>query len=120
MEFQNPFVFIANTLYKSVSGSRSEHKLKAMKNIKTIIGILFLGLMTQLSFAGGGGSIKGNLVDEIGGAVMFANVFFYEGGALRGDVSEPARVVAPINVNGFNLIWTLLALGPESIIMSIL
>ena len=40
--------------------------------------------------------------------------------ARNGEVSKPARVVAPINVNGFKLICTDRALGPLSNIMSIL
>ncbi|MNL13228.1 hypothetical protein D3C87_1341310 [compost metagenome] len=40
--------------------------------------------------------------------------------ALKGEVNSPERVVAPINVNGFNDICTERALGPVSSMISIL
>ena len=39
--------------------------------------------------------------------------------ALRGDVSKPLRVVAPMSVKGLRDICTLRAPGPLSIMMSI-
>jgi len=59
-----------------------------MKNLKLYFSTFLLILFTQLSFAGGGGSIKGNIIDPADGGVIGANVYFYEGGVLRGDVTD--------------------------------
>ncbi|MBD80833.1 MAG: hypothetical protein CL840_18095 [Crocinitomicaceae bacterium] len=56
--------------------------------MKKTISILFLFLASQLLFAGGGGSIKGNLIDPDGRSIIGATVFLYEGGTLRGTASD--------------------------------
>lgn len=59
--------------------------MKIWKTLSVAIGLM---IGTLPAFSGGGGTIKGNILDEFGQPVPMANVFVYEGGKLRGTSSD--------------------------------
>lgn len=59
-----------------------------MKAVRTTLFILILSGFAWPLFAGGGGTIKGNILDEFNQPVQFANVFLTVAGDLRGAVTD--------------------------------
>jgi hypothetical protein len=58
--------------------------------MRTLRAFIFLAIMSFSAqiMASGGGTLKGNLVDEFNQPVPMAHVFYYEGGELRGALTD--------------------------------
>ena len=92
---------------------------------------LAFGEISQLGpIAGIWGAIAGGLIGGLFGGCMVgvsgptapkaAQIAGFMSFFVIGELNNPDLVVAPISVKSFKLIWTDLALGPDSIMISIL
>ena len=89
-----------------------------MKALKIISALILFSFYCFLSHAGGGGTIKGNIIGPMGSPVPMANVFLTVGGQLRGAVTDldGKFTIKPITSGSYDLYVT--SIGFDTLIIT--